>query len=276
MSKKYFCSFADKRLHRSLRRISMQASEMNLYDKIYVFDENSLDTDFKQSFSKYLRPGVRGFGFWSWKPQIILQVLEKMENGDLLQYTDSGCHLNPNGQKRLLDYFEMTEKSDSGILAFRSKSYQEKSSSDLNPIILEYQYTKGDVIQHFGVVGNKNITHTPQFQGGIIFIRKDDSTITFVKKWLSAITTDFNLIDDSPSVYPNFAGFIENRHDQSVFSILCKLSNVSYLFTNEYYSQNEWDDLSDKPIWVKWDKDFGIYERVRNYIKRKLKIFFSK
>jgi len=249
---------------------------MKLYDEINVFDENSLDSDFKRSFSEYLQPSVRGFGFWSWKPQIILQVLEKMEYGDILQYTDSGCHLNPKGRNRLLDYFEMVEKSDSGILAFRSKSIEEKPSWDLNPIILEYQFTKGDIIQHFGVSNNKNITHTPQFQGGIIFIRKDDSTLAFVKRWLSTIKYDFNLIDDSPSIYPNFSGFIENRHDQSIFSILCKLSNVSYLYTNEYYSQNECDDLSDKPIWVKWDKDFGFYERVRNYIKRKLKIFFIK
>jgi len=32
------------------------------------------------------------------------------------------------------------------------------------------------------------------------------------------------LVDDSPSVLPNADGFIENRHDQSVFSLLCKMT----------------------------------------------------
>ena len=33
-------------------------------------------------------------------------------------------------------------------------------------------------------------------------------------------------MDDTPSQSPNLSGFIENRHDQSVFSILTKLRGI--------------------------------------------------
>ena len=276
MNKKYFCSFADKRLYRSLSRISHQAVQMEIYDTIYLFDESNLDNSFREKFSEHLRPGTRGYGYWCWKPQVILQILEKMNDGDILQYTDSGCHLNPAGKKRLLEYFEIVSKSNSGILAFRSKSAEEKDKEDLNPVILEYQYNKADLLNRFDFLDKEEITKSPQFQGGIIFIRKDNSTVDFVKKWISVFEESFSFIDDSPSIIPNLSGFIEHRHDQSIFSLLCKQIKVDYLFTNEYFTINNWEKLDDKPIWVKWDKDFGICERVRNYIKRKLKFLFTK
>jgi hypothetical protein len=193
-----------------------------------------------------------------------------MEEGDVLQYTDSGCHLNPRGKKRLLEYFEIVSKSKSGILAFRSKSEEEIDSGDLNPKILEYQYNKGDLLEYFKCLNDKSITHTPQFQGGIIFIRKEKSTVEFVKKWISVFEQNFNLLNDSPSIIPNISGFIEHRHDQSIYSLLCKEKHVDYLFTNEYFTVNKWENLDEKPIWVKWDKDFGVIDRVKNFIRRKV------
>ncbi|WP_395767092.1 hypothetical protein [Aquirufa sp.] len=270
MSKFYFCSFADSRLHRSLSRIEYQARHFNVYHSIHVCNESVLNDEFKKKYAQYLKPGIRGFGFWCWKPQIILQILQDMEEGDVLQYTDSGCHLNPRGKKRLLEYFEIVSKSKSGILAFRSKSEEEIDSGDLNPKILEYQYNKGDLLEYFKCLNDKSITHTPQFQGGIIFIRKEKSTVEFVKKWISVFEQNFNLLNDSPSIIPNISGFIEHRHDQSIYSLLCKEKHVDYLFTNEYFTVNKWENLDEKPIWVKWDKDFGVIDRVKNFIRRKV------
>lgn len=270
MSKKYFCSFADKRLSKSLNRISEQAKLMDIFDSIFVCDESNLDIEFRTQFAQYLKPEIRGFGFWCWKPQIILQILQEMEMGDVLQYTDSGCHLNPKGKKRLLEYFDIVSNSQFGILAFRSKSEEEIEMGDLNSPILEYQYNKGDLLEYFDCLNVKSITHTPQFQGGIIFIRKEKSTVEFVENWISVFEQNFNLLDDSPSKTPNILGFIKHRHDQSIFSLLCKGKNVDYLFTNEYFTVNDWESLEEKPIWVKWDKDFGIIERVKNFIRRQV------
>ncbi|WP_199104594.1 hypothetical protein, partial [Aquitalea sp. ASV11] len=94
---KIFLSFADKRMKKSLTRIKSQAEEMGIYDEIIITTEDDLDANFKENFKEKLKYNIRGFGYWCWKPQIILQTLNKMKDGDILQYTDAGCHLNPSG-----------------------------------------------------------------------------------------------------------------------------------------------------------------------------------
>jgi hypothetical protein len=53
-------------------------------------------------------------------------------------------------------------------------------------------------------------------------------------EWLDVFETRFDLIDDSPSKIKNFSEFVENRHDQSVFSILCKINGIVSLSAYEF------------------------------------------
>lgn len=71
----------------------------------------------------------------------------------------------------------------------------------------------------------------------------------------------FDLITDKASVAPNFPDFVENRHDQSVFSVLTKqigafafppeklaksnFSNVSFLLTR-HKVKSRWTDIRRK------------------------------
>jgi hypothetical protein len=136
--KKYICAFADKNLKPTLRRFGRQAKRMGVYDGIFLYNEDHFDRDFYAFFKEKLKL-PRGFGYWVWKPQVILQTLGKLNDGDLLQYTDAGCHLNPKGLKRLNEYFEIVERSETGLLAFEMPWYTEK------------QYTKGDLFVYFGL-----------------------------------------------------------------------------------------------------------------------------
>lgn len=271
-----FCTFADSRLKLSLQRIEKQAYAMTAYDQIFIYDESKLDNAFVSKFTDQLKLGSRGYGYWSWKPQVILQTLAEMDDGDVLQYTDSGCHLNPNGRERLLEYFEITKCASSGILSFRTKNASEISAGEKLYQNLEYKYNKGDVFDYFGVLENKEITHTPQFEGGIVFMRKDENTIKFVKQWINTFETNFDFINDSPSVIPNFPGFVDHRHDQSIYSVLCKLNSVQHLFSNEYYTDGDWNTLRKFPIWVKWDKDFGRVHRFQTFLKKGAKFLIRK
>ncbi len=118
--KTIFLTFADSRMQKSLNRIHNQAADMRAYDNILCADENWLDRNFVDRHKKYLKPGVRGFGYWCWKPQIVKQILENMAIGDVLQYTDAGCHLNPMGRARLIEYFELVNNSPIGVLGFQA------------------------------------------------------------------------------------------------------------------------------------------------------------
>jgi hypothetical protein len=185
------------------------AQKMDVYDGIYIYDEHSLDKAFYEHFKDKFK--LRGFGYWCYKPQIILQTFEKMNEGDILQYTDIGCHLNESGIGRLNEYFEIAGKEN--IVVFEMNHYTEK------------QWTKADILDYFGVRCVESI-YQSQIMGGVFFLKKCPKSLDFVKKWRQVFYDDFSLIDDSPSKSRNFPEFIENRHDQSVFSILAKLNNA--------------------------------------------------
>jgi hypothetical protein len=274
----FFLTFATSDLHRSLKRICLQANKMGLYDEIYTWDEKYIDENYFNSNKDKLVIGSRGFGYWSWKPQIIMQALDKMEYGDILQYTDAGCHLNPRGKWRLKEYLLLTKSSETGILAFQGKKPEDPLEWDGETISLgleERKWIKGDLLDYFSIRDNQEILNSPTIGAGIIFIKKTPKTIEIIKKWASAIKTNFSLIDDSPSKSENPSGFIEHRHDQSIFSVLCKLNSVQTLSAYEYWypiknkMKPNWKILNNYPIHAKRDLDYGV---IGNYLKLLIKL----
>ena len=265
---KYLISFANSRYLKTLERIKSQAVDMNVYDNIITYTEQDLDSDFKLKIGDWLREKrTRGYGFWSWKPQIILQTLEKMKDGDLLQYTDAGCHLNIEGRERLLEYFLMVEQSEKGILIFEEKTPDPPLIYDGRPLFKwnESMWCKGDLIDHLGVRDRDDILKSPVRGAGIIFMRKDEYVKKFIEHWRSIIYDDFDLINDAPSLSPNESDFIDHRHDQSIFSILSKLEGITdtvsayeYFYPKNYKSieqtfLGDWDSLKMFPIHARRD-----------------------
>jgi hypothetical protein len=240
---------------------------MHIYDQIIVYNEHDLNEDFRNYFKDKLNG--RGFGYWVWKPQIILQTLEKMEEGDILQYTDAGCHLNKRGIKRLHEYFELTDLSETGILAFQSKAPDDKNL-EKGLELLEKHWTKGDVFDYFGAREDAKIYNTEQIGAGILFVKKTNESLQTIQKWLQACYDDFSLADDTPSKSPNFPGFIENRHDQSILSIIVKINNIPTVSCSEYW-QPDFKKLKNYPVLCLRDKDYGqntFTKRCMSFIKR--------
>jgi hypothetical protein len=177
---------------------------------------------------------------------------------------------------RLKEYFELTKNSSSGILAFQLK--------DPNPPLPkpavgaldlpDCQWIKGDLLDYFGVRGKENITQTQTIGAGIIFIKKCEESMVLINQWRRVFESDFSLIDDTPSKSQNLADFKEHRHDQAIFSLICKLASVETISAYEYWypSQNganpDWKMLGKYPIHAKRDKDFGIFGNLRNLLTR--------
>lgn len=265
--KKIFCSFADSLMFRSLDRIKRQAISMNVYDEIYIYNETNLDEEFKKKFENYLIPS-RGYGYWVWKPQIIKQIMKNMDFGDILQYTDAGCHLNKKGVARLNEYFELTNLSPCGILGFESKEPIDKRlNKDLS--LLEKHWTKGDLFDYFEVRDNEAIYNSEQIGSGIIFIKKTEQSLNLINDWAKVYSDNFSLADDTPSKSDNFEGFIEHRHDQSIFSILGRIYNITTLSSFEYY-QKDFSKLRNYPILAlrDKDKDGNIKNRIKYFLRK--------
>lgn len=248
--KNILCSFADARFRESSRRFKKQALSMCFFDEILIFDEYNLDRDFFKKYKEILKYENRGFGFYIWKPQIIIQALKKIKEGDLLLYLDIGCHLNPRGKEKLKYYVDKVKSSESGILV-----------TELEGIHLEKKWVKGDTLDFFGVYDKEEIVNTPQLQSGIIFIQKRKHTVSIIERW-NSINSNTSLIDDSESVKPNYSIFIQNRQ-QSIFSIICKLEKVEKISNSNLYTKGDWTKLQDEPIWIKRDKIYKIPTKIQ-------------
>ncbi|GHS90522.1 hypothetical protein FACS1894107_01440 [Planctomycetales bacterium] len=198
---------------------------MRTYDAIYLYDETRLDADFYARFrDKFL---LRGFGYWAWKPQIIWQTFAQMNDGDILHYADAGCHLNPHWQavERLNEYFAMAETS--GILAFAQPSR-----------FIEKDWTKGDLLDYFKVRDREDICLSAQQCATTFLIKKCPASLAIVEQYRQIYDHNFSLVDDTPSKSANLDGFVEHRHDQSVWSILAKLHNVPLVSYHELFIDN--------------------------------------
>ncbi len=225
MGEIYFCAFADTDKLETLRRIHSQAMEMGIFKEIFIYNELNLGVDFSNDFKDKLLFNVRGFGYWVWKPYIILESMKKIEYGDILFYSDAGSHLDSKYLYIFNEYIELVEKNDALFFTlFDGDRFIEK------------RWTKSDVFDYFEVLGDKKYTDTPQIEANTIFLKKTDKNIEFLEKWLDIFYNNFSLADDSPSIIENDPDFIENRHDQSILSILVKKNNMFTLPCKNIYS----------------------------------------
>lgn len=229
-------SFADSRMRFALDRIGKQAEELKLFDRILLCDENDLEAEFRSRWAEKLRRGVRGFGYWCWKPHLIRRELASMPEGGILFYCDAGCHLNPRGRERFLAYLSELEKSPAGVLAFTVDDVQQ-----------DYRWTKGDALDYFHCRERRDITHTPSVSATHVFFRHCPQAMAFLDAWNAAWESDFSLIDDTPSRRPSLPGFEEHRHDQSLFSLLYKREGFPALSGKETHA-DDWSVLADYPI----------------------------
>lgn len=201
-----FLTFADKRFINLLRRTEKESMAFPFAKRYFLTDE-----DLPKDFIRMLCPRLyrRGFGYWRWKPFIVKQCLDLMENNDILLYCDGGSFLNVKGMDRFNEYIGICQSIPSGILTF-SQPFWEKD------------YTKGDLLQYFNVYNEESITMSLQLWAGAFMLRKCKESVEMVERWLEVSIEHPDLMTDKKSTYPNLHGFLEHRHDQSTFSILAK------------------------------------------------------
>jgi hypothetical protein len=223
--KVWFSSFADSKYSKTKTRIYDEAVNSKFFDHIKLFGEEDLSSD----MLNYCNTNSRGFGYWSWKPTIVGKCLDNMEAGDILVYCDIGCIINPKGIRRFNEYKELLREVD--MLAFQTPH-------------LECQYCKMDLVVQLNA---ERFLNTGQVAATSFIIKKTPNTVDIINTWIK-LASDYHLIDDSPSIIQNHPDFIDHRHDQSIFSLICKTKNVlllqneiwmaldqnGYLFDDEY------------------------------------------
>jgi hypothetical protein len=219
--KKVFCTFGagDKYFYESVNRISDQARKTKLFDNIYGITGDDLKKDevFWNKHSMFVEKNVRGWGYWIWKPYIIYKNMEKLEKNDILLYADCGCEIDIRKKEKIKELIENVKKENL-IGSYPCKKY--------HPFLNERKWNKMDVLKYFNLENDNDFLNTNQRQASALIMVKNDKTMSFLKEWYEICSNNYNLIDDSPSIENNLEVFEQNRHDQSIFSILSKKHDI--------------------------------------------------
>jgi hypothetical protein len=232
----HLITYGDKNYLKAKKRIYEEAKNTGWFDTITIYGPENLSSKFKSKFKKTLERR-RGGGYWIWKSFIIKDKLEKINNNDILIYLDSGCSINKMGEKRFREYIEILNKSDAGIISFQNGQ-------------IERKFTTKQIFDYFNVDQDSEIALSQQLLGGIRIMKKNDILIGLINKEYNVYLDNQLLITDHYNKINQKSYFIDNRHDQSVFSIIRKLSKNKIIIKNESYFKNYGNHESLKfPFW---------------------------
>ena len=232
----HLITYGDERFTQSKARIYNDVISSGWFDSVAIYGPEDLDAEFKERFQNILQL-PRGGGYWIWKPYIINKHLSRMNNNDILIYLDSGCTINLQGRNRFNEYIEMLNNSDDGIISFKT-NYLEKT------------WTVKEIFNYFNVSENSDIVNTGQIIGGVKILKKNANSINIINLWLKALY-------DNPLLFTDYYNnnqcpeYIENRHDQSICSIICKLHKTIVLKDETYFDNGFYNNESfSYPFWA--------------------------
>ncbi len=231
-----FITFADSRLA-CKDIIKKQAEKSGFFDKIYAFDEHDLEDWYLKKYADRLVLGSRGFGYWQWKSYLVRRIFDRLEDDDYLVYADGGCTINGQGRQKFSQYINTLEQSKSGILVFQ-QGWREA------------EWTKGDIFHYFAVQNDENYLNHGQVAATAFLLRKCSQSQKFIDEWHYVCHNHHELITDTPSHNSNDKEFKENRHDQSVFSVLSLKYGAIELPISEIFSENGYENMMEYPIWA--------------------------
>ena len=233
-----FITFGNQRFINSRERIMKEAGAVLNRQKDLMFDSLTMETEdiendeeYKLIIDQIPRTLGDGKGYWwyTWKPYVIYKNLKKLNDGDYLFYCDSGMTLLNNNVvirrfEGLMRTVNCSKICPTGWVTFITTGPPHERQ--------EYMYNTNEIFEHFDVVENEFITHTQQFQAGVHMIKKSEKTMEISKLWYQTAVEKPNLFVADPRVFKDVKssgqeGFKQHRHDQSVWSVIAKLNNIT-------------------------------------------------
>lgn len=222
----YLISFGDDYFNYKKQILKKQAESTGWFDDVIIHSPETLQEFFNQH--KDFVTNSRGYGYWIWKPYIILNLLEKINDGDNVFYIDSGGCILEHRNKRFEEYLELLNINS--IIAFC-----DGGSCGNPPDYKEKYFQKMRVLKRFGLENNEDFLNSGQVEGGVFICKKTSDSINFVKEWLNLVIEDnYSLVNDDDN-FEQLNEFMGHRHDQSILSILCKKRNANMLGLFETY-----------------------------------------
>tara|TARA_Y100001936_G_C15992733_1_gene623288 strand:- start:348 stop:1151 length:804 start_codon:yes stop_codon:yes gene_type:complete len=206
----YFITYGDEKFKLSKKHLIGLAKYSGLFEECISFGPKDLDREFVKKYKNILN-FERGGGYWIWKHYLLGKILNEIDKNDVVIYCDAGASFNYKAKKRFLEYIEILNNSEFGNLRIECEK-----------IHIEKNWTSNELFNYFEIDKNSDIGSSTQLQGGHIFLKNNSHSNLFINEFKNTIDFDENLITDFYNNQNQADYFIENRHDQSIFSLITK------------------------------------------------------
>lgn len=225
-------SFADGKVY-NYHRIIKEAASSRYFKSYKGFLLKDFDLSFQKKHHLFINNNARGYGYWIWKPYLILTELSKLENDDILVYVDSGGNIlsTVEGNQIIQELYQQLLQDEQKCMIIKEIPYKEETWIKMNCLFNIGEYYNMSLSSMKKLVFQ---TYPYQREATIMLFKKNDMSIRMLNDWY-IIMNNYHNIDDSPSMIPNHDSFVEHRHDQSVLSVISKIYNANCIVKNDLY-----------------------------------------
>lgn len=235
-------TYGDAEYSKCLEYNIKSAYKRGRFDKVYAYRREDIDADFLKRNKRFF-DCKRGGGYWIWKAYFIKKTLELLNEGDYLFYCDAGALFIKPVDKLI----KVMTSNDEDMMFF-----------EINESI-EKHWTKRDIFIALDC-DTEEYSESKQYMGTFWLIKKNGNTVNFVNEYFEYVQQGTLITDDNNELgFSNYDGFRDNRHDQSVLSILAKKHGYE-----GYKDPSQWGGTQKYKYKYKTfdsNRDYKIYEK---------------
>lgn len=223
----HFMTYANDVFKLAKTRLLKEATEFKEFKSIQGYGPEDLSSGIVNKYKPILEQR-RGGGYWFWRPFILHDKINQIQDGEYLVFLDAGCKLNPLGKKRFYEYINQLSKSKYGVLSFQM-------SGNTGPGSLEKEkwWTIKEIFQYFNADPNGPIGESGQLWAGGFILKKNEHSLKYINNTINILLKYPLLVTDIYNKKNQASYFKENRHEQSVTSILRKITGTEIIDGDE-------------------------------------------
>lgn len=229
MNKKIIISFATNLKWYKAQTYLVESAKKYGFNGAISYTDKNKEWNFLKDYKDITT--VRGYGYWRWKTEILLDAMSQVNDNDIVAYIDSG-----NVIINSLDYiFKICEEQN--IVLFDNRD-----GSPTGAIHNNKNWTKRDCFILMDC-DRDEYYNGPQVDASYQFYKKTPDVIEFLNQYDTYCRNE-NIISDLPNITKdNLPEFKDHRHDQSILSLMAIKNNIKLL-----PEPSEWGNhLTDRP-----------------------------
>lgn len=239
--KRIHISYGNEPYYGSISRLKETSLKVGKSDEFVAFTREWLEgTEFYVK-NKYILDKPRGNGYWLYKVHCILTTLSSCSNDDVVMYTDAAMEVISD----LSPLYDIANEKERMLFVLPGGH-------------INKTWTKRDCFVILGCDEPK-YHDAVQTNGAVSLWKKNNENIEFLRSALRYMRDPRVITDDPNMCGPNYPGFKDHRHDQSVLSLLSIKHGFERFRDPTQYGNDPSEALDNSP-----------YGQIFNHHRRKL------